>query len=245
MRESQNQSSRFKDAPWFPRNQESVFVGGSGGIGSWLAFFLAKIGFQAIVYDFDTIEEHNLGGQLFRQSDIGSPKVDALNSIINEFCGDNISTSTTPVTINTPHCQFTFSAFDNMKARKDLFEVWKRSVTEWRENQVKVAALQEGEELEKLPIPIYIDGRLEMEQLQIFCVTPEWITEYEKYLFDDSQVADAPCTMKQTSHTAAMIASMMTAFFTNHIANVYSGEVIREVPFYYEFIVPMNLTTTR
>ena len=41
-----------------------------------------------------------------------------------------------------------------------------------------------------------------------------------------------------------MIASMMTAFFTNHITNVYAKEIIREVPFYYEFIVPMNLTIT-
>ena len=61
--------------------------------------------------------------------------------------------------------------------------------------------------------------RLTMEQLQIFCVTPDKIEEYEKHLFDDSEVEDAPCTMKQTSHSAAMIASHMVGLFSNHMTN--------------------------
>jgi hypothetical protein len=89
--------------------------------------------------------------------------------------------------------------------------------------------------------PIYIDGRLEVEHMQIICVTPENIPEYEKrFLFDDSQVEDLPCTMKQTSHAAAMIASYMTAFFTNHITNIYLREQLREVPFFKEVVLPMN-----
>ena len=92
------------------------------------------------------------------------------------------------------------------------------------------------------PIPIFIDGRLEMEQLQIFCVTPDKMEEYEKTLFDDAIVEDLPCTMKQTSHSAAMIASLMTSFFTNHITNVREGMIVREVPFYHEFFIPMGLT---
>jgi hypothetical protein len=79
--------------------------------------------------------------------------------------------------------------------------------------------------------------------LQIFCVTPENADRYAReHLFHDSAVEEAPCTMKQTSHTAAMIGSLMSAFFTNHITNVYLGETLREVPFYYEFVVPMNFT---
>lgn len=218
---------RFKDAPWFPQSQEPVVIGGAGGIGSWLAFFLTRIGFTPIVYDFDVIEAHNIGGQLFRASDIGKHKVIALSEITRDFCGSEISTFMVPVDMNTPTHHFMFSAFDNMKARREMFEVWKKSIP-------------------GCPItPIFIDGRLELEQLQIFCVTPDRIDDYEARLFDDNLIEDAPCTMKQSSHTAGMIASLMSAFFTNHIANIYERQVSRHVPFFYEFYIPLMLTNTQ
>ena len=221
------QFDRFKDAPWFPQRDELVMIGGAGGIGSWLAFFLTRAGFKPTIFDFDVIEEHNVGGQLFRNSDVGMPKVSALYNIIKEFCGSEINTFNQRIDENSPTHYFMFSAFDNMQARKDLFEVWKKSIPNCSVT------------------PIFIDGRLTMEQLQIFCVTPDKIEEYEQnHLFDDSEVEDAPCTMKQTSHSAAMIASHMVGSFTNHITNIYEREIIRDVPFYYEFFIPVTLTET-
>jgi molybdopterin/thiamine biosynthesis adenylyltransferase len=223
------QQARFKDAPWFPREGEIVMIGGAGGIGSWLTYFLTKIGFRAYLYDFDTVEVHNLGGQLFRQTDINKPKVLAVEKIVQDFCGGHINTFNEAVTEGTPGHYYTFSAFDNMAARRALFNSWKRT---W-------SITPEG------VTPIFIDGRLEIEQLQIFCVTPDNALKYEEYhLFHDSQVEEISCTMKQTSHTAAMISSIMSGFFTNHITNVYEGEIIREVPFYHEYVVPMNFTNT-
>jgi molybdopterin/thiamine biosynthesis adenylyltransferase len=221
---NESQFGRFKGAAWFPQNDEHCMVGGAGGIGSWLTFFLSKAGFKPMIYDFDHVEEHNLGGQLFKQSHVGQPKVTAVAQIIEEFNGDVIQTSLEPITAESPTHHFMFSAFDNMQARKDLFEVWKRS--------------HGG------PItPLFIDGRLEMEQLQIFCVTPENMENYEEnQLFSDSNVPDLECTLKQTSHAAAMIASHMVGFFTNHIANVYERQNIRAVPYYYEYFIPAALS---
>lgn len=217
-------NSRFKDAPWLPQNDESCLIGGAGGIGSWLSFFLARAGFKPNVYDFDTIEEHNIGGQLFSKNDIGKSKVQSLYDMILNYCDNHINAFNQAIDQNSPTHYFCFSAFDNMQARKDLFEVWKKSIP-------------------KCPItPIFIDGRLMAEQLQIFCVTPDNILRYEDELFDDSEVEDAPCTFKQTSHCAAMIASHMMGFFTNHITNIYERENVRDVPFYYEFYVPVSLT---
>ena len=224
----EQQFDRFKDAIWFNKeNPELVKIGGAGGIGSWLTFLLVRAGFKPFVYDFDTIEEHNVGGQLFREQDIGKTKTIALNHIINTFCGTSITAFNQKVDQNTATHYFMFSAFDNMKARKDLFEVWKKSH-------------------ENCPItPIFIDGRLLAEQLQIFCVTPDTMELYETdHLFDDSLVEDAPCTLRQTSHSAAMIASLMVAFFTNHITNIYEREIMRNVPFYYEYFIPLNITDT-
>lgn len=223
----QSQYNRFKDAPWFPKEDETVMIGGAGGISSWLTLFLARAGFKPIVYDFDVIEEHNTGGQLFRISDVGRHKVVALSEIIKEFANDAMSGITTKIDENSPSHHFMFSGFDNMLARRNMFENWKRSI-----NNCAVT-------------PILIDGRLEMEQLQIFCVTPDRIDEYEKTLFLDSEVEDTPCTMKQTSHAAAMIATLMTSFFTNHMTNIYEREIIRDVPFYYEFFIPLVLTTNK
>lgn len=222
---STTQQARFKDAPWFPKNDEICMVGGAGGIGSWLCYFLTKIGFRVNLYDFDTVEDHNLGGQLFMQEDIGILKVKAVEKVVKTFCDTPISTFNERITNNSITHYYMFSAFDNMEARKAMFNVWKKS---WNDCPINYT-------------PIFIDGRLEIEQLQIFCVTPETANRYERdYLFSDSVVEDAPCTMKQSSHTAAMIGSLMTSYFTNHIANTYAGETIREVPFYYEFVVPMN-----
>lgn len=223
---SQQQFDRFKDAPWFPKDNELVMIGGAGGIGSWLTNWLTRAGYAPIVYDYDTIEEHNLGGQMFRKTDIGKFKVHALANIIKEFCDVDITTFTNAIDLNSPTHYFMFSAFDNMRARRDLFEVWKRSIP-------------------NCPVtPIFIDGRLEMEQMQIFCVTPDKIEEYEAQLFDDSEVEDAPCTLKQTSHAAGIISGLMTSFFTNHMTNIYERELLRDVPFYFEFFIPISLVNT-
>lgn len=111
-----------------------------------------------------------------------------------------------------------FSAFDNMQARRDMFTNWL--------NQ---------------PNPgIFIDGRLAAETFQIFCVTPDKAEEYDKTLFDDSEVDDAPCTAKQTSHMAAMIAAQMVGYYTNWVANKESGMDVRAVPFFSEYALALD-----
>jgi molybdopterin/thiamine biosynthesis adenylyltransferase len=217
---------RFKDADWFPKEDQSVLIGGAGGIGSWLSFFLSKIGYNIYLFDFDTVEEHNLGGQLFMKDAIGKYKVDAIQDILEKFGCGKISTFKEEVKLGkTSSHKYCFSAFDNMAARRELFDIWKTSF-----------------HLEPGVTPLFIDGRLEMEQLQIFCVTPETADQYERdYLFSDAEGNTVPCTMKQSSHTAAMIGTFMTAFFTNHMANTYTKSDFRELPFFFEYSVPWHL----
>lgn len=229
------QSSRFKDAPWFPKEETHAIIGGSGGIGSWLTIQLARAGFIPIIYDFDTIEEHNIGGQLFGKKNIGQPKVEALRDIVKEFTDTDVTIFNEKYTEESMSHHYVFSAFDNMKARKDMFASWCAYVEEWKED------LKEDHEGDMTPhTPVFIDGRLTMEQLTIFCVTPDRIERYKEHLFDDSEVPDAPCTLKQTSHSAAMIASHMVAFFTNHMANNAEGEDDRALPFRWEYFIPIN-----
>ena len=223
----ERENLRFQGLDWYSQdNAPVVVVGGAGGIGSWLAFFLARANFNVILSDFDSVEEHNIGGQLFKRHQIGLYKAEAVGRNVSEFSTNTISAQVVKITENTATHEFMFSAFDNMDARRDMFKVWKRS---WN----------------GMNRPIFIDGRLNAEQFQIFCVTPENADEYEKvHLFNDSEVEDAPCSAQQTTHTAAMIAGHMVGFFTNHITNINLRDEVREIPFMYEYFTPMNLTVS-
>ena len=325
-------TSRFKDAPWFAKEEINTVIGGAGGIGSWLTLLLCRAGFTPVVYDFDRLEEHNLAGQMYSKQDAISNKlkVTALKENCKAFADTDINIFSERITEETMSHNYVFSAFDNMKARKDMFGAWKVFVEDWKSNllpqelvDVEVVTynviltscngnilatvklvkdllnldlkeskdlvynvvirpghtpvpaiiktgltLEEADELvslfkdinasaELMPIyktekqlsnvpgdtPIFIDGRLRAEQMQIFCVTPNNIEAYEAHLFDDTEVEDAPCTLKQTSHSAAMIASHMVAFFTNHLTNNNAKDIERNVPFLWEYFIPLDYLT--
>jgi hypothetical protein len=219
---------RFKDAPWYDKEGEpiSVMIGGAGGIGSWTALLISRAGFEPIIYDFDYIEEHNLGGQIFPKRLIGDLKSDAISAVIKDFCGMEVLSYNEKIDENTPTHGFVISAFDNMAARKAMFESW-----------VSVFGTM-SEDF------IFIDGRLQAEHMQILCVrgmdTKAIETYRKEYLFEDSDIEDAPCTMKQTSHAAAMIASHIVGFFTNHVTNLLEKDNTRAVPFFWEYFIPID-----
>lgn len=223
-------ATTFRGLPWFGLAKKSyVTIGGAGGIGSWLALFLSRAGIKSTIYDFDTVENRNLGGQLYRKNSVGKTKVSALAEVVRDFTDNaHMNTENKVLDLSTPVSAQCFSAFDNMKARKDMFEVWKR----------KVANLPPEEAYKS----IFIDGRLEAEFFQIYCVTPSRIERYQATLFDDEELAETACSVKQTSHVAAMIGSFMTSFYTNHLTNESENMKVREVPFKYEVFLPLVKT---
>lgn len=226
--------NRFKDAPWFSEQRDVYcLVGGAGGISSWLTLFLSRAGFNPMVYDFDILEEHNLGGQLYSKSQIGKPKVTALQEVVKQFSDEHIQVFQQKYQEDSLAHNITFAGFDNMAARKVMYELWK-------DYSLNIFEGDKGQS-------IFIDGRLLAEQMQVICIRAtdeEAMKKYEEeYLFSDSEVEDAMCTFKQTSHAAAMIAGMMTGFFTNHISNLNEGNQARAVPFYTEYFIPLNMLT--
>ena len=240
---TETHSSRFKDAPWFPKEETAIIVGGAGGIGSWLSLLLSRAGFYPIVYDYDRLEEHNLAGQLYTKLDAENNvlKVDALKGLCKNFADTDITVMNERYAKDSMSHHYVMSAFDNMQARKDMFEAWKEYVKEWQEYQAVVDGSNEKDETALSSfVPLFIDGRLTAEQMQIFCITPDKIEAYKEHLFDDSEVEDAPCTMKQTSHSAAMIASHMVGFFTNHMTNNAEKDTTRALPFLWEYFIPLN-----
>lgn len=227
------QYNRVKGAEWFPLLfKKNIIILGQGGIGSYLTYLLARIGANLYTFDMDIFEGHNMSGQLVRNKDVGKNKAVAIKDIVSEFSPDCIIETQGEYGLKSFSNPIVMCGFDNMKARKIAFFNWKKQLTS-----------------DNYKESFFCDGRLNAEQLQIFCISGdngELIDRYEKeFLFDDSEVEDADCTFKQTSHSAMMIASFMVTFLTNWITNINSeGVHIRVVPFFYEYILPLHLNSS-
>ena len=58
---------------------ERIHIIGCGAVGSLLADTLARTGLTKItLYDFDTVESHNIANQIYTEKDLGKTKVEAL-----------------------------------------------------------------------------------------------------------------------------------------------------------------------
>lgn len=219
--------SRFQGAMWFDAVQKlRITIAGLGGIGSWAALLLSRLNVENIrLIDPDKVEEVNMAGQLYKADNIGTYKTYATIGNIQDFseyykldCTNNRIENTNLYT-NILIC-----GFDNMEARKSAFYIWKRRI---------INLLPEDKEK-----ALFIDGRLDAEDLQIFCITgnDEHLMEiYEKeYLYEDSDVEEAPCSFKQTSYLAAMIGSLITNLVVNFVSNTVV-EFSKVLPFKISF----------
>ena len=204
---------RFSDAHWYNSKEKlDISIIGLGGIGSYLAYFLSRIGnHNFYIYDYDVIDETNMAGQFYPIIDIGLPKVEACSLLMERFSGSNpnMMAKFTKDSMVTPYM---FSPLDNMDVRKLAFDKW---VEEY------------GDSNEAL----FVDCRMLMESLEVYFVTKDRIEDYRKQLFPDAEVEEAPCSAKATSHCGAMCASLAVAGFTNYLSNLYTDTDIREVPF--------------
>ena len=64
---------------------EEATILGLGGIGSWMAIYMALVGVKRLhLIDFDVIEKHNLNRTLFRDVDIDTQKTEAVLDLILE-----------------------------------------------------------------------------------------------------------------------------------------------------------------
>ena len=219
--------SRFSGAMWFNAIQLStVVLAGLGGIGSYVLFCLSRMKpKQIFLYDDDVVELANLSGQLYSAPMVGKRKVDAMAELARDFsCYYGVQAVPQRFTKDTPAGDIMICGFDNMQARKDFFEAWVKHLVNH-------------------PSPskcLFIDGRLNMEEFQVFCMRGNDTYSIEKYhkeyLFEDYQAESLQCSMKQTTYCANMIGSVIVNLFTNFIANQLKPLIDRDVPFktYYD-----------
>lgn len=219
--------NRFKGLPWYEFKKQ-ITIGGAGGIGSWTSLILARQGHSLHIHDFDTIEKHNLGGQLFGENNIGNTKIGGIVKILKEFSPENnhIHGYNHKITEKSSGvvAPITISCFDNMETRKILFEAWYKAYKD--NNEV---------------LCVFIDGRLLAEEFQVYVVknNEEDYEKYSKTIFDDNSIPDEDCTTKSTTHCSIMIASFISSLLNNTISNYHSGMDIRGTSFCTKVSLPM------
>lgn len=179
---------------WFDpeKTPAAVTVVGCGGIGSFAAFALAKLGVADIhLVDFDTVESHNVPNQLFLPSQVGRPKVFALSDTITDATDAKVTLHEHPLQDGIPRSQIVLSALDSMSARADL---WK---------QIRY----------KLDVQLFLDGRLGGENVVLYSVKPghpDDVKGYEATLHSDEEGDDLPCTARSIIDIGFAISSLIT-----------------------------------
>lgn len=221
-------TTRFSGAEWFNEIQKArIIIAGIGGIGSNVAFQLARmIPANLTLYDDDNVEIVNMAGQLFSSNNIGESKVNAIANMIYDYTSmKQVLAIKDKFTSDKEPGDIMICGFDNMRARRTFFNSWYNHISDKSE-----------EERCKC---LYLDGRLSMDTLQILCIRGDdqySIERYEReFLFADYEADATVCSMKQTTYLACMIGSLMVNLFTNFIANSLNPVIPYDLPFFTEY----------
>jgi molybdopterin/thiamine biosynthesis adenylyltransferase len=225
------QTTRWSGADW-ASEQRFIYLIGLGGIGSWTALNLARIGHSLCLIDGDVVDQTNVGGgQMYRTKDIGKNKVACVHEICREFgCSASMETYNDNYNVESFGINaITICGLDNMAARKEIFEAW-------------VTYVQKEKKSDRRDC-LFIDGRLLLENMEIFTIKGNdgaAIAEYrQKYLFDDSEVATLDCTTKQCTFSAMTIAGLITTTLCNWLTNQKLDMEMRTVPFHQRLFLPI------
>jgi sulfur carrier protein ThiS adenylyltransferase len=192
-----------------PEKSRPVSIIGCGSIGSFAALTLAKMGVQSFhLFDADTVGEENIGCQNFGWEHLGKLKVEAVRDIL---------VANSPVKPESVYLHPEFVTFDT-KLPKIITIVGVDSMTArhiiWEKLKNKV--------------PLIVDGRIGGQIVRVFNVLPteEYTTYYEKYLVDEEQAEELPCTQRNVSYVANITQAIIGRAVRNFIE---SGKVEKEI----------------
>lgn len=179
-----------------------VNVIGAGATGSWLVMQLARLGITNIkVYDFDSIEEHNVANQAYSMRQVGESKVESLKNNVAFDTGIVIKTAKRYEEQRLSG--YVFLMVDSMAERKRIYE-----------NHIKM----------KSGVKLLIEPRMGLDVGRIYNVNPVSLRENEEYAktyYSDDETEVSACGASLTVVTSAMtIASWCVRQLINHHAGV-------------------------
>jgi len=158
------------------------------------------------VWDYDTVEEHNIPNQYFPLNSIGQLKTEALKSIVKEMTGIEIKTRNKPFDKDDLNQSgIVISAVDNMETRMEIFNACTYN-------------------------SLFIDGRMGGISWSIYCAQPMIHGDRELYKsewYPTSEATPLKCTEKAIMFNAMSIASEMANICKTFIADNEYPKYIR------------------
>lgn len=178
---------------------------GAGGIGSFTALALAKLGLKKIrVWDGDKVEPHNIPNQLHLIKAVGMDKVQSTKALCKQLAGVEIET------VNK------FWA-DGDGTEKPLEGVVISAVDHIRKTQQHPTSGREElwEALKtNAKVELLIDARIGGETIHIYSLRPvndiflwKW---YEETLFPEEEIAEEACTARAIIDVGFAVGSKIT-----------------------------------
>jgi hypothetical protein len=203
--------------PSVHRDASCTFVG-VGGIGSFAAFAVAKLGIPNItLIDPDVVEAHNLPSQMFQPINAGEMKVNAIGNQMYYTAGTTTERHFATITgdgwvVNGyaaepgvkgpgPLSGVVVSGLDSMTARYDLWhQCLKMNVN----------------------VPLYLDGRLDGQLLVIYAVCPfdlDDVEQYEATLLSDDEIPAGVCTERNIIDVGFTVGAQMARAVRLHYSD--------------------------
>ena len=180
-------------------------VVGCGGIGSFAALALAKMGCQRLtLYDDDRVESHNVPNQLYRPADVGRPKAEALAEIVRAFAG--VTPRAVVERVDGQRLEgLVVAGVDSMRARRSI---WQRSVRY------------------RAAVPLFLDGRLGAEVIRLYAIRPadpDDVRYYAATLYNDAEAEPPGCSAGGIVYTGFAVGSLIA----NQVKRFAAGEPLR------------------
>lgn len=199
-----------------------------GAIGSFTTLSLAKMGCGNLhIWDDDSVADHNLPNQFFREQDLCINKCEAMRMIVKEFTGVGLAFHPHFFGDNKEEDSkiegIVIFAVDHLSTRKKM---WINFI---KKNRMK--------------IPLMIDGRMGARVGMLFSIIPSRAEDgryYESTLFPKEEVFEAPCTERAIIYTplamASAICNQVVRFLTGEtydrllVFDYYNNEVLKNPP---------------
>jgi molybdopterin/thiamine biosynthesis adenylyltransferase len=184
-----------------------IDVIGAGATGSRVVLSLAKLGLENIhVWDFDVVESHNIANQVYRLSDIGRLKVEALQEIILEATGTRVTIRNEKVDGSQKLGEIVFLLVDSMAARK---EIWQKAVRN------------------KIRVKLMIETRMGTDSGRVYTIVPsdpDQIAKYEENLYEDVEAEVSACGASMSVGPTAEVISGLAVWQMIRWASIKQGK---------------------
>ena len=188
---------RQRDVISLEELNKQIHIFGLGTIGSWSALSVVKMGCMNItLHDFDVVEEHNIPNQFYSIIDNGNLKTESLKDNLMRFSPTitNIKIqngrieNSNVLDIDVIPYDIVVSAYDNMDARKSLYE-----------------------KIKDIPNVWLIDGRMALEEFRIFTINTNDEKQREAYerSLQQTKIVNLPCGARSIGFNGFVIGGVI------------------------------------